>query len=74
MNKPTERRARGGPPALGRVGAARGSVYVRLFECDAADGTGLGYDFETAKFRCGVQACLQPDRTQNDTKLLETIQ
>src|SRR5260370_13306732 len=31
-------------------------------------------DFETAKSRRGVQACPQPDRTQDDSKLLQTIQ
>jgi hypothetical protein len=31
-------------------------------------------DFETAKLRRGVQACLQPDRTQDDSELLQTIQ
>jgi hypothetical protein len=31
-------------------------------------------EFETAKFRCGVQACLQPDRIHNEAKLLQTIQ
>ena len=30
-------------------------------------------DFETAKSRRGVQACPQPDRTQDDSKLLQTI-
>jgi hypothetical protein len=31
-------------------------------------------DFETAKSRRGVQACPQPDPTQDDSKLLQTIQ
>ena len=31
-------------------------------------------DFETANSRRGVQACPQPDRTQEDSKLLQTIQ
>jgi len=31
-------------------------------------------DFDTAKSRCGVHACLQPDQTQDDPKLLHLFQ
>src|SRR6202043_2367014 len=31
-------------------------------------------DFETAKLRRGVQACPQPDRTRDDSELLQTTQ
>ena len=58
----------------GGVGAECDAVRARLFECHDADGKGSVNDFETAKLRRGVQACLQPDRTQDDSELLQTIQ
>ena len=61
-------------PRSGGVGAECASVFARLFECHAADGKDCVNDFETAKLRRGVQACLQPDRTQDDSELLQTIQ
>ena len=56
------------------VGAECDWVCARLFECHAADGKDCVTDFETAKSRRGVQACPQPDRTQDDSELLQTIQ
>jgi len=58
----------------GGFGAECDAVRARLFECHDADGKGSVNDFETAKLRRGVQACLQPDRTQDDSELLQTIQ
>jgi hypothetical protein len=68
------RRRQSARAALGRVGAECASVFARLFECHAADGKDCVNDFETAKLRCGAQACVQPDRTQDASELLQTIQ
>ncbi len=57
------------------VGAECASVYARPFwNATLPTVRDCVTDFETAKSRRGVQACPQPDRTQDDSKLLKTIQ
>ena len=56
------------------VGAECDSVCAAFWNATLPTVRDCVTDFETAKSRRGVQACPQPDRTQDNSKLLQTIQ
>jgi hypothetical protein len=50
------------------------AVFLASDKAWAVSGASWSARKETVKLWRGVQACLQPDRTQDDSKLLQTNQ